>query len=94
MLSKVEARRAVRMNSCTDFDKELDSLQQAAIADMKTAGIAEKKDDQLYDHALRMYLRGHFEVGAPDAEACRQIYEDLKITMKNTDAYRVGGDNA
>ena len=94
MLSTKEARLAVRMSSCKDFDGELEALQEAAIADMKAAGIAEKEDDQLYNNALRMYLRGHFEVGAPDAEACRQIYEDLKITMKNTDYYRAGEADA
>jgi len=94
MLSIKEARLAVRMSSCKDFDAELTALQEAAIADLKAVGVAEMANDQLYDNALRMYLRGHFEVGAPDAKDCREIYEDIKITMKNTDRYRVGDGDA
>ena len=87
MLSIKEARLAVRL-SAQEFDSELQSLMDAAVLDMSAVGIAEKEDDSLYDQALRMYLKGHFEPGAPEAAACRAIYKDLKEHMKLSGKYR------
>lgn len=87
MLSIREARLAVRI-SANDFDGELQSLMDAAVLDLSTAGVAEQEDDSLYDQALRMYLKGHFEPGAPEAADCRAIYKDLKEHMKLSEKYR------
>ena len=87
MLTIKEARLAVRLTS-EDFDGELQDHLDAAVTDLSRVGIAEQEDDRLYDQALRMYLKGHFEPGAPDAAACRQIYSDLKEEMKLSDKYR------
>lgn len=87
MLTLEQARKAVRISS-KEFDDELNGLINTAIADLNKVGVKEMEDDALYDQALRMYVKGHFEVGAPDAEACREIYEDIKLTMKLTDHYR------
>ena len=87
MLTLEQARKAVRISS-KEFDDELNGLINTAIADLRKVGVKEMEDDALYDQALRMYVKGHFEVGAPDAEACREIYEDIKLTMKLTDHYR------
>lgn len=93
MLEIEQARKAVRLSART-FDDELDALIQAGIADLKTAGIREMDDDALYDNALRNYVKGNFEPGAPEAEKCREIYEGIKITMKLTDRYREVGSGA
>lgn len=87
MLTIKEARLAVRLTS-EDFDDELQEHLDAAVTDLSRVGIAEKEDDRLYDQALRMYLKGHFEPAAPDAATCRQIYSDLKEDMKLSDKYR------
>lgn len=87
MLSIKEARLAVRL-SAQEFDSELQSLMDAAVLDMSAVGIAEKEDDSLYDQALRMYLKGHFEPGTSEAAACRAIYKDLKEHMKLSGKYR------
>jgi len=87
MLDMKDARLAVRLSN-TEFDRELQDLQDAAVADLAAAGIAEMEDDRLYDQALRMYLKGNFEPGAPEAAACREIYERIKGTIKHSDKYR------
>jgi hypothetical protein len=87
MLTIQEARLAVRLSS-TDFDGELQDLMNAAVLDLNTAGIAEQDDDRLYNQALRMYLKGHWEPGAPEAADCRKIYEDIKGTLKHSSKYR------
>ena len=87
MLTIKEARLAVRLSS-TDFDGELQDLMDAAVLDLNTAGIAEQDDDRLYDQALRMYLKGHWEPGTPEAADCRKIYEDIKRTLKHSSKYR------
>jgi len=93
MLSRKDARQAVRLTT-ERFDSELDALQEAAVADLMTAGVAEQDDDALYEQALRMYLKGNFEPNAPEAQACRSIYEGIKIQMKLTDRYREGEADA
>lgn len=87
MLTIKEARLAVRLSS-SDFDGELQDVMDAAVLDLNAAGIAEQSDDRLYDQALRMYLKGHWEPGAPEAADCRMIYENIKGTMKHSGKYR------
>ena len=86
MLNMKDARLAVHMSSDA-FDSLISSLLDTAVADLAAVGVVEQ-DDALYDNALRMYLKGHFEPGTEEAEKCRGIYEDIKITMRNTDKYR------
>lgn len=93
MLTLEQARKAVRLKS-KEFDDELGDLIHAAIADLKAVGVQEMNDDDLYDNALRMYVKGYFEIEAPGAETCRNIYEDIKLTMKLTDRYREESQNA
>lgn len=93
MLTKEDARLAVRLTN-DKFDGELQSLVNAAVLDLARVGIAAKESDQLYDQALRMYLKGNFEPGASEAEACRKIYHDLKEDMKLSDRYREETEDA
>lgn len=87
MLTIKEARLAVRLSS-RDFDSELQDMMDAAVLDLNAAGVAEQSDDRLYDQALRMYLKGHWEPGAPEAAECRMIYENIKAMMKHSGKYR------
>lgn len=89
MLTVSAARKAVRLTS-NQFDDELDGLIYAATLDLARVGIAQMEDDELYDQALRMYVKGNFEPGAPEAEACRKIYANLKEDMKLSEKYREG----
>lgn len=87
MLTVSAARKAVRLTS-DQFDDELDGLIYAAMLDLSRVGIAQQEDDELYDQALRMYVKGNFEPGAPEAEACRKVYNALKEDLKLSDKYR------
>ena len=90
MLTATEARRTVRLTSA-EMDEELTALVRAAAADLATAGVIEPEDSAalyLYDMALRMYLRAHFEPDAPEAPKCLQIYSNLKETMSLCGPYR------
>lgn len=88
MLTILDARKAVRLSAATqDFDTELENLMDAAKCDMQIAGVLEQEDNALYDNAIRMYLRGHFEPSAPGAESCREIYENLKSAMHMSYSY-------
>lgn len=90
MLTIDAARKAVRLTS-DQFDDELDGLIYAAMLDLSRVGIAQLESDELYDQALRMYVKGNFEPGAPEAEACRKIYNALKEDMKLSEKYREDG---
>lgn len=90
MLTASEARKAVRLTSDA-MDDELVAMANAGAADLATAGVIEPADSAaryLYDQALRMYLRAHFEPDAPEAPKCLEIYRSLKETMKLSDTYR------
>ena len=90
MLTVTEARKAVRLTS-TAMDDELEAMVHAGAADLATAGVIEPEDSgalYLYDQALRMYLRAHFEPDAPEAPKCLDIYEKLKETMSLCNTYR------
>lgn len=90
MLTAREARRAVRLTS-EAMDEELNALVRAGAADLATAGVTEPENSAaltLYDQALRMYLRAHFEPDAPEAPRCLEIYRALKETMSLCDDYR------
>lgn len=90
MLTVNEARKAVRLTS-TAMDDELMAMVHAGAADLATAGVIEPEDSgalYLYNQALRMYLRAHFEPDAPEAPKCLDIYRSLKETMSLCDTYR------
>ena len=90
MLTPPVARMTVRLTS-EAMDDELMAIVRAGAADLETAGVAEPEDEaalELYDLALRMYLRGTFEPDAPEAARCLEIYRGLKETMKLSDTYR------
>lgn len=90
MITVSEARKAVRLTSDA-MDDELEALIHAGAADLRTAGVIEPEasaDTYLYDQALRMYLRAHFEPDAPEAPKCLAIYQDLKETLSLCDDYR------
>lgn len=90
MLTVTGARKAVRLASDA-MDDELAALVRAGAADLATAGVIEPEDSAalyLYDQALRMYLRAHFEPDAHEAPKCLEIYRSLKETMKLSDTYR------
>lgn len=89
MLTVEQARKAVRRSDNT-YDDELSDLIDAGRMDLETAGVVEPPagKTKLFDHALRMYVRAHFDTSDPDAPRCLEIYKDLKGTMKLTDRYR------
>ena len=70
------------------YEEELEGIAEAAMLDMENVGIARQDNDALYDHAVRMYVKGHFDTTSPDADDCRRIYDGLKGTMKMSNKYR------
>lgn len=92
MLTVEAARMAVRLTN-DKFDEELQNLIDAAVLDLSRVGIELQRNDELYDQALRMYVKGNFEPGAPEAEACRRIYSDLKMDLKLSEDYREEDDD-
>lgn len=89
MLTTLQARKAVRLS--TDVhDEELSALVTAGVMDLETAGVVEPQegDTELYDLALRMFVRANFEPDSPEAPKCLEIYKGLKETMKLADRYR------
>lgn len=89
MLTTAQARKAVRLTTNV-HDDELSALVYAGVMDLETAGVVEpqESDTELFDHALRMYVRANFEPDSPEAPRCMEIYERLKGTMKLADRYR------
>lgn len=87
MLDVIDLRRAVRRTD-TCFDDDLLSLAESARVIMQAAGIARQEDDAMYDAAVRNYVKGNFDTSAPEAEACREIFDDLKRTMRLSSKYR------
>lgn len=93
MLDITDLRMAVRRTGDT-YDVELLALAEAAMTDMEARGIARQETDALYDHAVRMYVKGNFDASAPEAEACRGIYDGLRRTMGLSSKYREADSHA
>lgn len=89
MLTTEQARKAVRLTTDA-HDDELSALVKAGVMDLETAGVVEPQDSdpELFDLALRHFVRANFEPDSPEAPKCLEIYKALKETMKLADRYR------
>jgi len=75
---KVALRIAATTN---DFDTEIQDLINAAIADLKMAGVVADKavdSDALIKRAIVTYCKSHFGYDNPDAERFLESYLMLK----------------
>lgn len=75
---KVALRIAATTN---DFDTEIQDLINAAIEDLKMAGVATDKavdTDPLIKRAITVYCKSHFGYDNPDASRFWRSYESLK----------------
>ena len=68
----------------TDFDTEIQDLINAAIEDLKMAGVATDKavdTDPLIKRAITVYCKSHFGYDNPDASRFWRSYESLKMHL-------------
>jgi len=68
----------------TAFDGEIQDLINAAIADLKLAGVVADKavdTDTLIKRAITTYCKANFGYDNPDAERFQQAYEMLKMHL-------------
>ena len=68
----------------TAFDGEIQDLINAAIADLKLAGVLDTKavdTDPLIKRAIVTYCKSHFGYDNPDASRFWRSYESLKMHL-------------
>ena len=88
-----EVKLALRVTT-TDFDTEIQSLIDAAVADLTLAGVAAEKaqstTDPLIKRAVVTYCKAHFGYDNPEAERFQQSYDMLKAHLTLSQEYTVG----
>jgi len=76
-----EVKLALRVTT-TDFDTEIQSLIDAAVADLTLAGVAAEKaqstTDPLIKRAVITYCKANFGFANPDADRLQRAYDSLK----------------
>jgi len=88
-----EVKLALRITS-NDLDVEIQSLIDAAIADLKLSGIspakAEDITDPLIKRAIITYCQAHFDYDDKAADRLLQSYIMLKSHLALAEDYRAG----
>lgn len=78
-------KAALRVSSATiAYDAEVTGLIEAALADLKLAGVTAEKavdTDSLVQRAIICYAKGHFGFGNPDADRLLRSYDLLKAHL-------------
>ena len=86
-----DVKLALRVDG-NDLDSELQSLIDAARADLKLAGVSAEKadsdDDPLIRRAIITYCRAHFDVDDWVFERLLQSYDMLKAHLSLAEDYR------
>jgi len=85
-----EVKLALRVTT-TDFDTEIQSLIDAAVADLTLAGVAAEKaqstTDPLIKRAVVTYCKAHFGYDNPDADRLMEAYNLLKQHLTLAEDY-------
>lgn len=85
-----EVKLALRVTT-TDFDTEIQSLIDAAVADLILAGVTPEKaqstTDPLIKRAVVTYCKAHFGYDNPDADRLMEAYNLLKQHLTLAEDY-------
>ena len=72
------------------IQREIIALVEAAIVDLKTAGITNTDiNDPLIKRAISVYCKAHFGYDNPDTNKLIEIYEALKCKLSLVGSYHV-----
>lgn len=92
MAALTDAVRLAMRITTTAFDAELDSLVDAALGDLKIAGVdSELITDPLVVRAVITYCRCHFG-NPPDYERLKAAYDEQKAQLQTSTGYTDWGD--
>jgi len=87
-------RRAVRINSDSDFDAELTDIIEECRLDLQTIGInpsiATSETDSLILGAVRSFARWKFGLASDDAAANKEDYLAQKDELRRKIGYKNG----
>lgn len=92
MIGVQELRTALRLSS-DRLDGELQDTIDAAVLDLKTAGVESGDVDALTGMAVKLYGRWQFDY-LGKGEQYRQSYEALKAVLALCEEYRTAGGEA
>lgn len=84
-------RRAVRINSDTDFDAELTDIIEECRLDLQAVGVTSSKtsdeSDSLILGAVRSFARWKFGINSPESAANREDYMMQRDEMRRRTDY-------
>lgn len=88
-------KNAIRVKGA--FDDEIESYVESCRLDLQNAGISketvENEEDTLVKTAIILYVKAMFGIEQKYSERDLQIYESIKISMKNS-GHTSGGANS
>lgn len=88
-----DVKLALRV-SVTDFDPEIQGLIDAAMADLKLAGVIDPVEtDPLIKRAVITYCKAHFGYDNPEAERFQKAYDLMKLHLTLSSDYNGGGES-
>jgi len=91
-MSRVEdIRRALRISN-SNLDDEIRDTIDAAVLDLRVAGVGRGDVDALTGMAVKLYARWQFDYRGR-GEQYRQAYESLKAVLSMSPDYREGDGN-
>lgn len=70
------------------INQEVIDLIESAISDLKSSGIKENYDNNLYTQAIIFYCKSLFGFDNPDSTRFYDIYVNIKHKMMNMEEYR------
>lgn len=85
-----EIKGALRLTT-TAYDAELISMQEAALLDLKIAGVITDSMDALIRRAVVTYCRAHFG-SPPDYAQLKSSYDEQKAQLMSATGYTDWGD--
>lgn len=84
----IAAKTAVRVSGA-DYDDEVQSLIDSALADLGLSGVSQaiSADDTLIRNAVLTYVKANFGFDNPDAERLDTAYESFKNRLRLSSVY-------
>ena len=85
-MTMLDAVKLAMMITVSDYDDELQSLIDAGLQDLRTAGIRADEGDALIRRAVITYCRMYFGT-PPDYDKVAAAYELQKATLMHANGY-------